>query len=75
MPLLFAITLDKTMTNQDGITIDRATYDRLRQCAGLADVLREQLETVLDLGARGVLDGPAWETARLTVLHAGEVLR
>ncbi|WP_322063154.1 hypothetical protein [Paraburkholderia sp. J63] len=38
------------------ITLDRADCDRLRECVGLADVLLDQVESVLRLGDVGRMD-------------------
>ncbi|MFL9999196.1 hypothetical protein PQR34_45050 [Paraburkholderia sediminicola] len=59
----------------DAVTLDRADYDRLRQCAELADVLLDQLEAVLRLVDAGRTDRDALHAAELVAAHAREVLR
>lgn len=59
----------------DTVTLDRADYDRLRQCTGLADVLLDQLEAVLRLVKASRTDRDALHAAELVATHAREVLR
>jgi hypothetical protein len=57
------------------ITLDRAGYDGLRQCAGLADVLLDWLETVSRLRDVGRTDYDPLRAAEVVAAPAREVLQ
>lgn len=57
--------------------VDSGANERLRQGAGLADVLLDQLDAVIGMAEFGRIysGNPEWDAVNLVVKHAHEVLR